>query len=155
MPILCYTTPMKHSGFTLLELLITITIAGIILSTGFYSFFSLQKSMRIIDNQKDILLETNHTLSILRDTVRYSNDLKTDINKYVVEDNKLYYNGISMFSDMFVVDNNSTIELIESDNKSLQPRVHIVLQVQHKALEEVKAVIDTSLSSRYYTLKYQ
>lgn len=168
----------KLHGLSLVELLVAITVAGIILATVMTSYVSLEKSSRKIDLSRQLLRETNFALIRIGDRIRnnsidyskYSGEnapcslenteklcLKRGIQIEQYEGNLLFA-GQPLFSDIFHIQKAVFEVSPEEDpanlgNDQFQPKVQILLKLESAEKNPIKIdplLLRTTISSRQY-----
>ncbi|PID70459.1 hypothetical protein CSB37_02100 [bacterium DOLZORAL124_38_8] len=158
---------MKHQkkAFTLIELMISITIGAVILTSalGVYAQF-VQTKMRI-EIARQMQKEVNFALARLTDRARnceitsgksnfvnlkcendkpYNFSINTDSNSFTMNNERLISKRFKIITD------NKTSKFVITNKENTQPKVQIFLKVQSKKDPSVQQFIRTTISSRKY-----
>lgn len=154
----------QNPGFTLIELIVAITIGGIILATVMGSFLSLGKTKQQLDLTRQIQRELSFATIRIADRIRaqsvdYTRTQEANHHALPIGENELFsfdpekgmlfMNEAPLFSHGLMVQK-AKFTVSQSNNK-LQPRVHIEIQVSERTKEEIPRVsipLRTTISSR-------
>jgi prepilin-type N-terminal cleavage/methylation domain-containing protein len=155
---------LKNTGFTLIELIVAITIGGIILATVMGSFLTLSKTKQTLDITRQIQRELNFATIRIADRVRSQSidyarlvdsnhhflPLGQDESFRFDEDaGMIFMNDAPLFSHLLHVQD---VELtVSPNNNEQQPYVHLEILVSEKSSEEsprISIPIRTTISSR-------
>ena len=160
---------MRQSGYTLIELLVAITIGGVILATVMGSFLALSKTQKQLDLTRQIQREINFATIRIADRVRSQS---IDYDNIVITDNhflpivgkegfrfnpdpgikQLTMNGAPLFSSNLMVRNLEFAVSENPDTSHLQPSVKIELLVSDRTIgaepPTVSVPLRTTISSR-------
>ena len=153
----------KKKAFSLIELLVAITIGGIILTVVMGNYIAMVQTTLRLDLARQLQKEANFAVIRMADRVRnYSVDLGSSEKEELVIRNdkgrfeflktqkKLEMDGQSLFSSNIVVD-----EVIFGYSGSvnpakLQPWVSIYLKISSKKHPEIGNWVKTTISSRIF-----
>lgn len=155
---------LKNTGFTLIELIVSITIGGIILATVMGSFLTLGKTKQQLDLTRQIQRELSFATIRIADRVRsqsidYSRIQDANHHALPIGDNELFsfdkdakmlfMNDAPLFSkNLMVQDAEFTVSPLNSE---VQPRVHLEIRVSERTTAETPRVsipLRTTISSR-------
>lgn len=172
-----YNAP-KHSGFSLIELLVVIVTSAIVLSAVLGSFASLINITQKIDISRQLQKEIHFTLVRIGDKMRtYSLDYEAyesgacqgtepqNSQKVCLQNNTLFaydnsnpedktltLNGERLFSRIFDVQDAFFFYITPPDPNTpkLQPKLTVYLDVASKHYPDIQFQIQTTISSRQY-----
>ncbi len=154
----------QTTGFTLIELIVAITIGGIILATVMGSFLTLGKIKQQLDLTRQIQRELSFATIRIADRIR-SQSLdytriedsnlhalplgETELFSFDPDAGMLFMNDAPLFSSSLMVqDAEFTVSPLSN---TLQPQVHLEIRVSERTTAEVPRVsipIRTTISSR-------
>ena len=155
---------LKNSGFTLIELIVAITIGGILLATVMGSFLTLGKTKQQLDLTRQIQRELSFATIRIADRIRaqsvdYSRIQnenhhtlpigKDELFSFNQDEKMLFMNGAPLFSKCLMVQD--TEFTVSPHNPELQPRVHLEIRVSERTAKEIPRVsipLRTTISSR-------
>jgi len=158
----------KKSAFTLIEILVSVTITGIIFSAVMVCFFVFFKMQEQTNVWRNLEKETHFTMMRIADKIRmhgvdYAQDNKIDQiflkNNYVFEkkDENLYMNDEPLFSaqEILIKDVKFFISPEQDPNAGekkfrVQPKVRMKISVQSKKIPDINFTLKTTISSRDY-----
>jgi len=165
---------MKKSGFSLIEILVTIVISGILLAAAAGNFAYFLRAEQKINLQRELQKQVFFAMSRLNDAARgceidfenfaaekiiFKNPEKifekTDENHADFPENFLLENQ-PLFSKKFRVEKiNFAISPTENPredwaNPQFQPKVEIFLRAAARAMPEISTEVRTVISSRIY-----
>ena len=152
----------RKGGFSLIELLVAITIGAIILTVVMGSYAAMVKTSLRLDIARQMQKEINFAAIRIADRVRnFSIDLEgsdsetlltqrnEDVFEFLPIKKELMMNGQPLFSDKISVD--SVIFLYPpKENKNLQPWVQIYFKISSYKEPEITNWIRTTISSRVF-----
>ena len=140
----------NDKGFTLLELILSVTITCIVLGIVFSAFIGINKSFvhRQIANEQRQLIEILEEL--LNDELRYVNRIKiedrnnapTFLNSAYSKDGKMYINGVKSLEDGIYGDNWVTLVFSKGNNDVLDVEIYIQ---EPRSNVETKEIISIKL----------
>ena len=155
----------KKSGLTLIELIIAITIGGIILATVMGSFLTLGKNKQTLDTRRQIQREINFATLRMADRIRsqsvdYARVVASDRHFLPVREEEAFWfdedagmifmNDAPLFSHFLRVQDAEFT--VSEQNDLFQPKVHIKIRVSEKTADGVEPVLSipirTTISSR-------
>lgn len=168
--------PGKNLGFTLLEVLISIVIGGIILASAMSAYGSFTKASQAISLAQKLEKQTTFALTRISDRIRnhsigyehYGNYnpgstenrlFLGDQTEITFEDENLFMNGEPFFSQEFFVKKaqflvsppeNPFSKTLSNIDHYIQPKVSISLDIESRKDPGVKNSIQTTISSRIY-----
>jgi len=163
----------QKTGFSLIELLVGITIGGIILTVVMGSYAAMTKTNLKLDAARQLQKETNFAVIRMADKIRNYKIDSCEETKLVLKDRnnndiefqfllnnkkEAQMQGQSLFSANISVDRGSfecTGVGQNSTNKSpanfkVQPRVQIYLKVSSRKNPKITNWVRTTISSRIY-----
>lgn len=149
------------AGFSLIELLVAITIGGIILTVVMTSYAAMSQTNLQLDAARQLQKETNFAVIRMADRIRnFSVDLDNSTDKkliighkkgvfeYLPNKKQLTMDEQPVFSSNILV---TKMEFKYSKNSAkLQPWVQIYLKVASKKNKEITNRIRTTISSRIF-----
>lgn len=154
----------RSTGFTLIELIVAMTIGGIILASVMGSFLTLSNTKQQLDITRQIQRELSFATIRIADRVRsqavdYSLVSEFNTHKLPLEGNEifrfdsdegmLFMNDAPLFSKTLIVQEAAFI--VSPENINLQPLVRLELRVANRTTGDKPAVsipVRTSISSR-------
>ena len=162
---------MRQSGYTLIELLVAITIGGIVLATVMGSFLALSKTQKQLDLTRQIQREINFATIRIADRVRSQAldyvRLDADPSNHhflpiegeegfrfdpATEIEQLFMNDAPLFSHNLMVRDLKFTVSEDPDTSHLQPSVKIELRVSDRTTgaepPTVSIPLRTTISSR-------
>ncbi len=166
----------KRSGTSLVELLVTTVIAGIIFSSAMGSYFVFAKNTQKMNIWREIQKETHFAMIRMADKIRAhsidfpaydSGNCVTDVNRnlclggnnfFKFEDENLKMNGAPLFSNQFKVErihfevspNLDPFTNLTNKLVQTQPKVQIQIAISSRRNPDVNFAIRTTISSRVY-----
>ncbi len=158
----------NFAGFSLIELLVAMTIGGVILTAVMTSYVAMTKTSLRLDLARQMQKETNFAVIRMVDKIRNYPIKNCDEKKLVLQnrqgheitfkfllENKqqLTLNEQPLFSENIAVDDGhfDCKGLDDEENPAkIQPRVQIYLQVSAKKDPEITNRVQTTISSRIF-----
>lgn len=153
---------MKLAGFSLVELVVAITIGGVVLSTVMVSYVSLAKMRQSLDISRQVQRELNFATMRISDRARANSinyeKLDSDNHHFLPlgEDEFIYddvakslsMNGAPLFSPNIMVEQAEFDVWPINNDPKVQPMVNLQLLVSSKNKPDIEIPLRTSISSR-------
>jgi prepilin-type N-terminal cleavage/methylation domain-containing protein len=158
---------LQSTGFSLIEIVVAITIGGIILATVMGSFLTLSKMSQQLDLTRQIQRELNFATIRIADRIRsqsidYSRLDELDHHflpiggsetfRFDEDAGMLFMNDAPLFSNTLMVRDSTFLVFPEDESEKLQPRVQIELRVTERTegniTPKISIPLRTTLSSR-------
>jgi hypothetical protein len=167
---------LKNSGTSLVELLVTTVVAGIIFSSAMGSYFVFAKSTQKMNIWREIQKETHFSMIRMADKIR-SNSIDfpayisgncvidtnrnlclSDNNFFEFKNENIEMNGAPLFSKQFKVERikfqispeKDPFTNITQKELQIQPKVEIQIEISSRRDPKINFAIRTTISSRLY-----
>lgn len=149
----------SNKAFSLIELLVGMTIGGIILTVVMTSYAAMSQTNLQLDAARQLQKETNFAVIRMADKIRNFPIESCDEDEILLKNNhgkfafseKLRMDEQPLFSENIEVKEVSfKCEGVEENPAKLQPRVQIYLKVSSKKYPKISNWVQTTISSRIF-----
>ena len=150
------------AGFSLIELLVAMTIGGVVLTVVMTSYVAMTKTSLRLDLARQMQKETNFAVIRMVDKIRNHPIKSCESKKLVLKGGKFTFkflenrkqltlNNQPLFSENIAVDEGHfECKGLDENSAEIQPRVQIYLQVSAKKDPEITNRVQTTISSRIF-----